>query len=798
MELSRNEQPLFEEGKELDKSTKITARVRKLERQNKSLVVGIIGAVGVLSVIIVVLVVIMRPSDCENSKKSPEKESVSKQEPFKIGLLFASTGARSASERSLKAAALMAIKDLTDSQKGLDIITFQEDTESSPKKALRAFKKIYNEEHVKLFVGLSNSEAVEVAAWAEKNTNDTLILTPHATTAELTKYSNVIQLTMTNQALAYALHSQLTETKVSELIPIVRDDPHSLEIVDELNTIVGSLMNKLQVNDPIKYSSENLEKTAGAVLARVKTALIARPNASIFLVGQNEVKLLLEAAHGDSILLGRMWYASDSLALNHVILNSSKALNTSQAVSLYSFVYAGDQFGKSKKRGRTFARLSELLDEPPTLQAAMAYDAIQILYNTARATNSADASHIKSELNSKEDWGSGLSGQISIDARGQRISGDYLRVVVCPNIPDDKMVQVMMDGKWYIEGTTRVSKTDFMSKYGKRSADDDGSIMSQVLSMTSSNTFGMSSGAVVNRSELFELEGYLNSSCSDARIKVETIDPFSFRKVVKDYTKASFPNLLVLPAVYGYQMHMSCQTPIGQLTYEVACPPSESPEAKKECVGLLTKPKGRRKLLLSGATTGAIATCVGASVGCGVCAGVLGFFTFGIAAAACIGPCAVGIGGACTAATALGIKEGSGTVICTELLEQGQLPLHLYLNDVSFGKRLGRENSHVFQGYHALAKPIVWLMRRSELATDIVKIFALPWAEEMSHREREETTSNNLGRLVMNAGVPLCTVVGYALETWEAVVAGIPWGMTSFLGSLLILGVPFYHFKKTC
>ena len=713
-------------------------------------------------------------------------------------MLFASKGAQSTKERSLKEAALMAIKDLTDSQKGRQITTFQEDTESSPEKALRAFKKLYNEEKVKLFVGLSNSEAVEVAAWAEKNANDTLILSPHATTTELAKYSHVIQLTMSNKAFAYALHSHLTESNVSELIPIVEVDlvrnrpfryPYTLEIIDELNAIAESIMNKLEVNDPIKYSYRRLARTADAVLAKVKAALSTRPNASIFLVGQNNPKLLLEAAQGDPVLLSRMWYASDALALNHAILGSSKAMNTSQTVSLYSFVYAGDQFAKSKKRGRTFVRLSELLGEAPTLQAAMAYDAIRVLYDAARSTNSADSDEIKSELKGKEDWGSGISGQISIDGNGQRTSGEYLRVVVRPNIPDVKMLTVLMDGMWYIEGTTRVSKSDFMTTYGKRAV--DGGIMSQVLSMTSLNTLGMSSAAVVKKSELFEIENYQNSSCSDAQIKVETIDPISYRNLVQHFTKSSFPEMLVFPAVHGYQMHMSCQTPTGQLTYEVACTPSESPHDKKECVGLLTKPKGRRKLLLSGGAKGAIGACVGTTIGCGVCVGVLSFFTFGISAAACVGPCAVGIGSSCGSAVA------QSTVICTELLLQGQLPLDLYLSDVSFGKRLGRENSRVFKGYHVLAKPIVWLMQRSELVTDIVKTLALPWAEEMSYREGGKTTSNNLGRLVMNAGIPLCTAVGCVVEAWEAAVVSIPWGV-SLLGSLMILGIPFYHFRKTC
>lgn len=210
----------------------------------------------------------------------------------------------------------------------------------------------------------------------------------------------------------------------------------------------------------------------------MKETLKIHPNASVFLVGHEEAKFILEAAHNDPTLLRRMWYASDDLAFNNDVINSSEALNTSQIVSLYSLVYAGDQFGKSKERGHTFLKLSNLLGKPPALQAAMAYDAVQLLYEISRITNSVNPIRMTRELRSKENWGSGLSGQISIDGNGQRISGEYLRVVVLPNIPDEKMVQVMMSSKWYIDGNIRVSKTDFMSKYGKRSVDDG--VMSQV------------------------------------------------------------------------------------------------------------------------------------------------------------------------------------------------------------------------------------------------------------------------------------------------------------------------------
>ena len=50
------------------------ARIRKLERRNKSLIVGIFGGVGVVVVAVVLLAVFLKANDCEETKKQPEAD----------------------------------------------------------------------------------------------------------------------------------------------------------------------------------------------------------------------------------------------------------------------------------------------------------------------------------------------------------------------------------------------------------------------------------------------------------------------------------------------------------------------------------------------------------------------------------------------------------------------------------------------------------------------------------------------------------------------------------------------------
>lgn len=83
-----------------------------------------------------------------------------------------------------------------------------------------------------------------------------------------------------------------------------------------------------------------------------------------------------------------------------------------------------------------------------------------------------------------------------------------------------------------------------------------------------------------------------------------------------------------------------------------------------------------------------------------------------------------------------GSGDAGGTVICTELFEQGLLPRDVYMVDQRYGLRLMRDDPYVMSGYHFLAKPVVKLMRRSRLFTHILnRALAEAWAKEMVVRE---------------------------------------------------------------
>jgi len=93
-----------------------------------------------------------------------------------------------------------------------------------------------------------------------------------------------------------------------------------------------------------------------------------------------------------------------------------------------------------------------------------------------------------------------------------------------------------------------------------------------------------------------------------------------------------------------------------------------------------------------------------------------------------------------------------GTVICTELYNQGKLPYHIYVKDAEYGRSLDTE---VIVGYQLLAYPVVQLMKKSELFSKIIAVPATLWAKHIANEEW-----SYFGVLCQQFGEPICGFIG--------------------------------------
>jgi hypothetical protein len=102
----------------------------------------------------------------------------------------------------------------------------------------------------------------------------------------------------------------------------------------------------------------------------------------------------------------------------------------------------------------------------------------------------------------------------------------------------------------------------------------------------------------------------------------------------------------------------------------------------------------------------------------------------------------------------------AGKVLCTELHAQGLLDDEVYSSDKEMGEIFAYCEPLVVIGYHAWAKPLVSLIKRSNLVVILLQPFIKAWAYEMHFIVTGNGKSTLLGSLLQKIGVPICKFIG--------------------------------------
>jgi len=111
----------------------------------------------------------------------------------------------------------------------------------------------------------------------------------------------------------------------------------------------------------------------------------------------------------------------------------------------------------------------------------------------------------------------------------------------------------------------------------------------------------------------------------------------------------------------------------------------------------------------------------------------------------------------------INLPPSGGTVICTELHRQGLMDKTIFKADEAFGRYIGDNQKEVLIGYHFWAKPVVSLMQKSRIFTQIVNVLAKPWSYEMAYRMGARDEGTFAGKILMFVGVPVCRTIGRAV-----------------------------------
>ena len=105
------------------------------------------------------------------------------------------------------------------------------------------------------------------------------------------------------------------------------------------------------------------------------------------------------------------------------------------------------------------------------------------------------------------------------------------------------------------------------------------------------------------------------------------------------------------------------------------------------------------------------------------------------------------------------IVDDAGTAICTELHRQGYLSEYILGLDGEYRDKY--IDADAYAAYLKFAIPMVRIMRKSKIMTQIIRPFGVGWAREMAHRICPEVVDGNIiGKVLLKVGLPFCAWLG--------------------------------------
>ena len=682
-----------------------------------------------------------------------------------IHAIVALTGDAAFLGQAVKAGFEKAVQDISAfcfSKNSCDLPTVKYfDTASSPLKALEVFKASYRS-GVKFFVGLvTSSEAKVVAEYASKYATNAVIISPSSTATELCKYKNQLyRFTMDDRGYAEVLFDTLIK-KQQDLkgdahiaVQVVsRDDIHGNGLFKDISTKFVEDKKLFKVLPHIKYDYNGLTAShAQYMVSQVNISIRGERYAVIVLTGLTEVELILEEINKYKNLRDNTHYTmmlSDALTLSRIKIPDT--------LEIWGLSFAGIEPNSKKIKRERHGVKSHLHNKglPAMMQPLIAYDIISFIHKIYKKSHISH--YVKSTMVTE-----GLTGAIDLNSCHERSHGSYV-LVASPNINDVDNLVMKVQMKQWIE----MSHYEVNSKEEKLKSDQQELMLEEELSLDAimeanirstlkvdvSST--LSPAVILQKTDLLQtLQKVGDKKCEyTAFVTIQSTDDITEEPMYTNYTVKTFPEKLAFPVQHGFIMEGTCQTANTTLQFTKVCPGSKVAGTELAC----TTKVGKKTELSTEGTTAQKVLAVSFAV-CTVVTFVCAFATFftaGAIAPAC-GLMAVG----CGVIAGANAVVGAFKYVCTELFRQGHLSPQLMLADMNFAQHFSQNYPLTRQGYNVIGPAIASMMQSSETFTDMVKYFAIPWAEEMAYNEGYRDFGNELGAWVMSVGSVICAIVG--------------------------------------
>jgi branched-chain amino acid transport system substrate-binding protein len=381
-----------------------------------------------------------------NSNYVISNEDHGKKE-FVVGAILPFTGSLSSIGKSVKIALENAENDVNKHFEEMNSSShfrlLMADSKTSPEESLVAIKKLH-ENGAKIIVGPATSTAVSAAkGYADANN---IILLSYSSTSPLLsmKGDNLFRLVPDDTYQGKIIAQRMINDGIKVIVPFWRSDIYGNELYNSTKSNFEKLGGK--VEEGINYHpytgkfatslhrinfimwNQDLEKLSGIVSDAVRKYGVH--SVGVYIISYDEITPILIQAPLYGMLEKVRWYGSDSIAQNHHITKNVDsamfAMKTNFTNPLYSISNETEESHALEKE------LEKKLHEVGSITyPAIAYDSywISALSLDKNSTIISDKENISKSfkelvVETAESF-EGMSGQIKLNAAGDRIGGNY-------------------------------------------------------------------------------------------------------------------------------------------------------------------------------------------------------------------------------------------------------------------------------------------------------------------------------------------------------------------------------------
>jgi branched-chain amino acid transport system substrate-binding protein len=370
------------------------------------------------------IILIMKQKEPETYEHSTIKNSIFPSGEVKVGLIFPITGDLSGYGAKNIQASKLAIQDFNKYllEQGYDwrIKGISHDSATNPEIAYNKINKL-NADGIKIIVGPETSENVHhVKEYAKKN--NMILISCCSSAPSLVIDDHVFRLVPDDTNQGKVLATLLQDQGIETIIPVWRNDAWGTELKEELvNSFNGNS------DDGIRYEPDTVvfSLSAQTLSEKIKDYAKNEPNnVAIVYIGFGEITNLIDSLSNHDIFTetGIRWYGTDGVSGDPDLAKSeiSKFLTD---VNFTTVRVAVDENPTSDRIRET------LIDENSSAISNFAYssyDAVWLIGLSMIATNSTDASLIRSNFHYvAENYANAAIGSIGLNEEGDLKKADY-------------------------------------------------------------------------------------------------------------------------------------------------------------------------------------------------------------------------------------------------------------------------------------------------------------------------------------------------------------------------------------